>query len=572
MLNKILIIYSFLTKRQKYFLYFLIFLMLVTTCFELIGISMIIPIFSAILNTDPQSNRYLYFFYEILGEENQKDFLIKVVIILIIVFIIKSIIIAGTMYLQFSFAWNLQQHFREILYAKFLQRNYDFFLKTSSSKIISQVISQVDQFTNLFVIPIMFIILEFLIIFFIVIFLIYFEAIGVLIFLSILIVAIFVYFIFGGKRLKNIGGEWKFHNESITKYIQQSLEGIKETILYDRKGFFLDKIKFHSWGMARPMKIYLTFQQMPRVILELFSVLALSAFIMFIIIYSNNFNDGILKIGVFAAAAFKILPANRLIYSIQSLKYSKSILKDFVNNIEKENIIPLQDIVSDQDIKFKKEIDIKDLSFSYKSDDKNREIFQNLNFKILKNDKIGIKGETGSGKSTFIDLISGLLKPTAGKILIDNLEIEKKIHSLHKIISYVPQFSYFMEDTIKNNITFLEKNPNIKKLNKIIEDCELEKFINSLPNGVNTFIGERGVQISGGQKQRIAIARAIYRNPQILILDESVSALDEDTAYKIVNKIIKKLDITIIFISHNIKSLKFCNKIFKLEDGKFIQE
>ena len=573
MISKIITIYSYLNKRQKLFLYLVISLMFVTTFFELIGIGMIIPLFSAILNTDPESNKFLGFFYELLGENDQKNFLIKVVFIMVSVFLIKSIIIVVTIFLQFSFAWNLQQHFRTILYSKYLKKNYEFFLKTSSSKIISQVIAQVDQFTNLFVVPIMFIILEFLIIFSITLFLVYFEAMGVLIFLSTLIVAILLYIFFGGKKLKNIGGEWKSHNEDITKYIQQSLEGIKETILYNRKNFFLDKIRFHSVGMAKPMKIYLTFQQMPRIILELFSVIALSIFILVIVIYSDNFNEGLLKIGVFAAAAFKILPsANRLLYSVQSLKYSKSILDDFVKQLEGTNTSKKNTQEKVLPLKFEQNIKIKNLSFTYLKEDESKNIFSDINFDIIRGDKIGIKGETGSGKSTFIDLLSGLLKPSSGFIYSDGVEINKNLNEWQKIISYVPQFSYFMEDTIRNNITFLEKNPDEKKLEDIINNCELKKFVDTLPKGLDSVIGERGIQISGGQKQRIAIARAIYREPNILILDESVSALDENTATKIVDKIIKKSDITIVFVSHNLDSLKFCNKIFRLENGNFIKE
>ena len=565
-------VFSFLTLKQKISFWLIIFLMLLTTVFELLSLGMVIPLLSSILTIDIESNIYLSYLYELLNSDSSKNFIIKIVFILIVIFLIKGLLITLTMYKQFSFAWTLQQYFRQILYEHYLKRDYKYFLNTSSSKIISHVISQTDQFTNLFIIPIMFIVLETLIISFLVIFLFLYAYTGVLIFLLTLGTIIILYFIFGGTRLKALGNEWKFHIQEITKFIQQSLEGIKETILYDRKKFFFDKIKIHSAGLAKPMKIYLTAQQIPRIFLEVFSMIALGIFILIMVNYNENYNEGLLKIGVFAAAAFKILPsANRVLYSIQSIKFSNSVVENMIFQLKKlDNKEFENEKKKIKEITFYKKIEFNNISFSYTGNEKNNMLFENLNVEIFKGDKIGIKGQTGTGKSTFIDLLSGLLKPNNGSILSDDTPIEENLDNWRKKISYVPQFSYLIEDTINNNITFFDNKKDIKFLDQIIEDCELKKFIDTLAEGKDTFIGERGTQISGGQKQRIALARALYRKPEILILDESVSALDLNTANKIIKNIIDNSKITIIFISHNDESLKFCNKIFNLKDGNFI--
>lgn len=565
-------VFSYLTLKQKISFWLIIFLMLLTTVFELLSLGMVIPLLSSILTIDIESNIYLSYLYELLNSDSSKNFIIKIVFILIVIFLIKGLLITITMYKQFSFAWTLQQYFRQILYEHYLKRDYKYFLNTSSSKIISHVISQTDQFTNLFIIPIMFIALETLIISFLFIFLFLYAYTGVLIFLLTLGTIIILYFIFGGTRLKALGNEWKFHIQEITKFIQQSLEGIKETILYDRKKFFFDKIKVHSAGLAKPMKIYLTAQQIPRIFLEVFSMIALGIFILIMVNYNENYNEGLLKIGVFAAAAFKILPsANRVLYSLQSIKFSNSVVENMIFQLKKLDSKEFENEKEKiKEITFNKKIEFNNISFSYTGNEKNNMLFENLNVEIYKGDKIGIKGQTGTGKSTFIDLLSGLLKPNNGSILSDDTPIEENLDNWRKKISYVPQFSYFIEDTINNNITFFDNKKDIKFLDQIIEDCGLKKFIDTLGEGKDTFIGERGTQISGGQKQRIALARALYRKPEILILDESVSALDSNTANKIIKNIIDNSKITIIFISHNDESLKFCNKIFNLKDGNFI--
>ena len=567
-------VFSYLTLKQKFSFWIIIGLMLLTTIFELISLGMVIPLLSSILTIDISSNLYLSFLYEILGSSSSKDFIIKIVLILITVFLIKGALITFTMYKQFSFAWSLQQYFRQLLYEHYLKRDYKYFLNTSSSKIISHVISQTDQFTNLFIIPIMFIVLEMFIIFFLFIFLILYAYTGVLLFLISLGTIIILYFIFGGARLNKLGTEWKYHIQEITKFIQQSLEGIKETILYDRKNFFFNKIRFHSAGLANPMKIYLTAQQIPRIFLEVFSMMALGVFVLIMVNYNEDYNEGLLKIGVFAAAAFKILPSvNRVLYSMQSIKFSNAVVENMLTQLGNlESKFYSNKKSKNEKIYFSNKIEVKNVSFSYKDkkDKENQMLFKNLNFEIFKGDKIGIKGQTGTGKSTFIDLMSGLLEPTTGKILSDGIPIQENLEEWRKKISYVPQFSYLIEDTILNNITFFHDKKDNVFLDKIVNDCELYQFVSNLNDGINTFIGERGTQISGGQKQRIALARALYRMPEILILDESLSALDSNTSTKIVENIILNSKITIIFVSHNDDSLKFCNKIYQLKNGDFI--
>ena len=215
-----------------------------------------------------------------------------------------------------------------------------------------------------------------------------------------------------------------------------------------------------------------------------------------------------------------------------------------------------------------KKISFKDLSFSYNNND--GDVLTNINLSFNLNSKIGIVGKTGSGKSTFIDLIMGLLKPTSGKILIDENELnDDLISTWQNQISHVPQSIFLINDTIKNNITFNinETEVDIERLKQVIIYAELEDFINKSEKGLDTIVGENGINISGGQKQRIGIARALYKNKSILIMDEATSALDYDTENKIINNIMQNFpNISLLSITHRVNSLKDFSQIINLND------
>ena len=282
-------------------------------------------------------------------------------------------------------------------------------------------------------------------------------------------------------------------------------------------------------------------------------------------------------VGVFAGAGFRIMPSlNRLILATQSLKFSHSVI-DLIHH----DIFTLKFYNENSFDQFNKEnskkidkLEFQDVSFKY--DGSEKFIFQNINLQISKNDFIGIYGESGEGKSTFVDILSGLLEPTSGKLIVNNSEDYKNIiNNGGEYIGYVPQNIYLNDESICSNIAFGENEENINKktINYAIDSAKLRTFVDGLKNKENTLIGDRGIKISGGQKQRIGIARALYRKSQILIFDESTSSLDEKTENEFL-EVVKDLskNTLIILISHKPNTLKYCNKIFKIVDKKIILE
>ena len=332
------------------------------------------------------------------------------------------------------------------------------------------------------------------------------------------------------------------------------------------------KFKNNLFFVANTRKKMLILNQIPRVWLESLAILSISALIYFL---SNQKGSEILisTIGLFAAAAFRLLPSlNRIMLAAQVLRYGYAATNRVHQELEilKSKNIIISDKFEELPEQFKS-INFSNVNFGYNT---NQKILNNINLKICKGDFIGVAGVTGSGKSTFVDILTGLIEPVSGQVLynekLDIIDFEKSWQSK---IGYAPQMYNLLDDTILNNITFNDKEIEKKLiiLKESLKIAELEKFIETLPDKLNTKIGERGIKLSGGQKQRIIIARALYRNPEILILDEATNALDSDTEQKIIkNLLMKKKNISIIMITHRESSLLACNKIFRLQKDKNI--
>jgi len=269
---------------------------------------------------------------------------------------------------------------------------------------------------------------------------------------------------------------------------------------------------------------------------------------------------------VFVAGTFRMMPSfNRILTSLQNLRFYKEPLKLVYDEFQKLNTDYLNDGLSD--FSFESDVTLENVSFGY--DDK-KVILNNINLSISKGKTIGIIGESGAGKSTFVSLLTGLIKPTKGEILIGNKPLNENVKNWQNLVGYVPQSIFLLDDTILNNITleYDQEKIDFERVNKCINDSQLNEFVNSLPDKLNTVVGEKGSLISGGQLQRIGIARALYSNPSILILDEASSALDSKTEGKLMDLIYNDLKgLTKVIISHNKSNLDKCDQVYEIKKG-----
>ena len=349
------------------------------------------------------------------------------------------------------------------------------------------------------------------------------------------------------------------------------VDGIREIKIYDQSSFFLNKffnindsIFNVNWKLEQ-------FQKVPKFWLEYFIIL----FIFGLILYLNNQNFESQNIAVIlsfiAIVGSRLYPsANKLYQSFQKVKFyypSFTAISDAMqkyNNIKSNNKKALIQ-KTDKKLFFKDEIKISNLSFSYG----NKEILKDVNFSIKKNKLIGIYGTNGSGKSTLLDLIFGFAKPKSGSIFVDNTNIDNSLNEWQNKISYIPQNIYLVDTSILENIIFKEEIQSSEKINldNALDRSNLKDVLKNFPNGLRTLVGERGSKISGGQQQRIGLARALFRQPEILVMDESFNAIDQLTTNQIINTVKNMKNITRIIVSHNIEILEQCDETYKLSNG-----
>jgi len=437
---------------------------------------------------------------------------------------------------------------------------------------MQNIMGEIGVFINNFLMPSLIFILEILVLIFLFILIFSIQPLSSLIILGIFFsFSLFVY-IFSKKKLTKLG-QIRQENESLViKTLQNSFLGIKDIKIFGAENEFIKDYKTHNTKVANSVRDQLIIQSFPRLALELLTVASFVTVAFFLFYKTDSFKLILPTLGFFAASAFRIMPSvNRINNALQNIKFSKSSIKTLfeeMNNINSDNSLLKNDINH-----FNSIIEINNISVQYSNTSK--PILNDVSLVIHKGMRIGIMGESGSGKTTFLDTILGLVKFNSGSIKFDNLEFRSNNFSLKNIIGYIPQDVFLLNTTLEENIIFGSNETEIDyiRMKKSIEISQLDKFIKDLPDGLKTRISDRGINISGGQRQRIGIARAIYKNPKILILDEATSALDLDTESRIM-ELVYNLDknITVIIVTHRPSTVSKCNKIYLIKDGKIKQQ
>lgn len=534
---------------------------------EVFGLGILIPALSILL--DPEMIEKTQLISSLRGffsEFSHQEFLFFFLILIVVVYFIKILFLIFLTYFQNKFLANVTASISIKLFSNYMSQPYSFHLEKNSSELIKNIQGEVT-YLHFFTQALVNIFIEVGFVLSIFMVLIYIEPFGALtigIFYGLLSV---LFFQITKRKLKQWGQTRQELDSKIYKTALEGLGGIKDLLILGKTSFFTKHFHEENFLKAKLNSNHGTVSQIPRFYLELISIIGLVSFIVILILKGNNAATLITTTGVFVAAIFRTLPSiNKIIASIQAFKF----YMPSVNIVYKELINTKYNVVqSENKVKYnlKDSIELKDLCFSY--DGNNKKILKNINLKINRGQTVGIIGESGSGKSTLIDLIVGLYDPTFGQIIIDgNSGLQKDI-SWKKTIGYVSQSIFLIDSSIKNNIALGMAHEKIDDnlILKVIKEAHLDKFIKNLEYGVDTKVGERGVQLSGGQRQRIGIARALYNNPDILILDEATSALDLVTESEIINSINSlKGQKTIIMVAHRKSTLVNCDFIFDINN------
>lgn len=567
-----------LTLKQVKNLSFLTCFSLVGVIFEMVGIGILIPALTLILDSSSVNKSSLMLkIISLIGNPNRESLVIIFMTSMFLINLIKSFYLTWLTWVSAKFSSTMLAAQSTFLFSGYLKMPYSFHFNKNSATIIRNIQSETTAFYSLISAGIT-LIIEVMLLFGILLMLLFVEPIGTLIAGFILILFSIIPHTLSKKRLKKWGDDRQFISGLITKTLNESLGSIKEINLTNKQDYFIKIFSEHSDWHAKIYTKVNTLAAAPRYYLELLAIFGMAAISAIMIIQHKPLTDLVPTLALFAASAFRIIPSiSRILNSIQTITFNMPVVDVIYKEtkIIRDNNLKLNItnniLIEDKQV-FNRHLELKDVEFYYNENF----VLKNINLKINKGECIGIIGVSGSGKTTLIDLITGLLEPSEGEILIDGIKDMKLIReNWQKIIGYVPQSIYLMDDTFYKNVAFgyLEGDIDKEKVSRAIKAAQLEELINALPEGLYTKIGERGVRLSGGQRQRIGIARALYSEPKILVLDEATSSLDNKTENDFMNSVNKlRGSVTMVIVSHRLSTLNNCDFIYKLKDGVLTEE
>ncbi len=559
-------------KKQKIGLIWTLVVIIIGAFLELMGISIIYPFIDLAMSSDWNREGTLYAqIADVLNIQTRENFLVFMAIAIIAVYIFKSIFMIYMFWQQYKYTYNNQQRMAGRLLSAYMKQPYPFFVNHNSAILFKSISMDVPQ---LFIVVQN--VLQFcshmILAFILCIYLIWTDWMLTIAAFSVILLIVCIFGGYFKKHTTAYGQKAQDSTAQMYKWLKQAFEGIKEIKILGRENVFQNHFSSYYSEYIAVQKKYMMFNQVPRLILEACCV----AVIILVVVYKINYLESIeaflATLAVFAVALFRMFPkiseANSCFNTILYFKPSFNLVYEDLKRADTGFLENKADI-EEQTIDFKKNIKCKNLTFYY-PENKDKIILNNIDFEIPCGKTVALIGASGEGKTTLADIILGILQPIQGDVLIDEkYAIKEKPRAWADKLGYIPQNIFIMDDTIENNILFGARENDNERMNNAIEMSGLKEFVNSLPLGLQTEVGERGVKVSGGQKQRIGIARALYHNPEFLVMDEATSALDTDTEKTIIETIEKlKGKKTLLIIAHRISTIENCDYIYRLKDGK----
>ncbi len=560
-----------LNSNHRKDLLILIFFWLILHLLETIGISSVPIIVSSFLDNNQLINFEIFKKFEgyLLNFLNTDNKILFVSFLVILFFGIKSIFFIFLTIYEAKVFRKLNVSIRDLAFKSQANQEYSKYLNNSSSKITKIVITD-SALAASYIISVVTILSQFFLFFFIVGLLAYVDFKITFYVIPTFGIIFLVFYLFTNKKLFSLGKEKQILNGKLLMQINNTFDNLKEVIIYNKIEYLISSFNKTLNESQKKTELISILKKLPRAIYEFLGVLFIFSIIF--LSYSLNYSQEstLILISLIAVAIIRILPSINLITqnisNIKSSEYSLKLISELAKEYQYKNMNKSHKEIGNT-IDFNQEIVIKNVSFEYPGS-KNK--IKNLNFSIKKNSIVGIYGPSGSGKSTIINLLCGLLKPSSGEIIVDGKSINTNVNIWQKKISYVTQDNFLLDDDIRNNIIFSDKDNNFydEKFQNVVKKTSIDGFINNFENKYQTQVGDKGIKLSGGQKQRISIARALYKSPELLIFDESTNALDSITEKEIIDEIYKIKGITIILISHKRDLLAKCDKILNIVDGK----
>lgn len=571
-------------KKQKLQSVLLCIGLFVGALLELVGVSFITQLVTLISNPEKiHSNEIMQYCYDFFNMTSDRQFFLFVVIALIFVYLIKNLYLLWINYVQYTFVFNNQLRLSGRLIDCYLKKPYTYHLDNNSAEMVRNVMLDSERFFQM-LLSIFLTLSEILVSALLCVFLLIVDPVITISVVAILAVFTGLYLILFKGKAKKYGKTNQIYDGKMHQSINQALGAVKDIKILHREKYFADS--FLAYGKKKMIAVRNNnvLGQFPKYLIETVCIGTVLLVLVFKIYKGEDLNTMIPQLAAFVIAAFKLLPsvskinnyANLIVFLKPSVDLIYRDIKDTEDMVNYEiadesgNIIEINDDGSqNKDTCYVADkISINNIVYRYPHTD--RDVLNGISFEIPLGKSIGFIGESGSGKSTLADVILGILTPTSGTVMYGNMDVHKHPLKWSKKLAYIPQSIFLCDDTIRNNVAFGIDEDKIddEKVWKALREAQLEQFVKSQPDGLDSMVGERGVRISGGQRQRIGIARALYDNPEILVLDEATSALDTGTESAVMEAIDKLSGtMTLIIIAHRLTTIKNCDYVYKVENG-----
>ena len=562
------VVWRLLKSSERRALVGIIFLILVGLILETLSLGIVMPVV-AILTQDDYQTKYLWL-TDNLGSPSREDLIIIVMLLMVGIYIVRSLFLLWSSWVQKGFSAALSGRLSQRLFTIYLRQPYLFHLQHNSATLMRN-----SRNANVVVTggidPTLVLLTDGLVAIALFTLLIIVEPVGTIITLVAFGVGAWLFQLLTRRRIERWGDQRNLHDGMILQHLQQGLGGAKDVKILGRESEFLDQHEKHLKESLRINRVYSVLQTMPRMYMEILTIAGLAALVISMVLQKQSFTEIIPTLGLFAAAAFRVMPSiNRLLGALQTLIYSRSIIASVYADFKLDAPDETKLVTG---IPFSEQLELRSVTFQYPT--ASTPSLQQVSLVVRRGEAVGFVGPSGAGKSTLVDVILGLFAPTAGLVLVDGQDIQKNLRNWQNQIGYVPQSIYLTDDTLRRNVAFGLGDENIDEnsVRNAIRLAQLEEFVSSLPENLDTVVGERGVRLSGGQRQRIGIARALYHNPSILVLDEATSSLDTPTEHGVMQAVqALQGSKTVIIVAHRLSTVEYCDRLYRIESSRLIEE
>ena len=571
-----------LDAKQKRIMIVIVFLMLIGGVLESLSISVVIPVVSVLLDPKAvETNALLAAIYNGLHLQNVTQFTVVMLIALIGAFILKNLFLFLQNVVQLRFVYTNQFATSRRMMINFMKRPYEYYLNADTAVIQRNITSDVNNMYGL-ILSVLQLVSEAVVFACLVAVLLVVDAKMIMTIAALLIVVLLLIKVVLKPIMVKAGQENQDYYSGLYKWIEQSVMGIKEIKIANKEQYFINEYAKCGFGYVNAVQKYNLFNSTPRLLIETVCIAGLVLYMMIVMLQGATVTEMIPQLTTFGMAAMRLIPsANRINNYLTSISYFEPFFMGVSDHLQEE--IHDENMVYDveaynkkkivEKLDIRKEIKLEDITYKYPNSE--QIIFDHADMVIPIGSAVGIVGSSGSGKTTVVDILLGLLELQTGNIYADGIDVKEHYEEWLKNIGYIPQTIFMIDSTIRKNVAFgiADEDIDDERVWAVLKEAQLDEFVRSLPEGLDTGIGERGIRLSGGQRQRIGIARALFEDPEVLVLDEATSALDNDTEAAImesINRLHGKK--TLIIIAHRLQTIEKCDIVYRVENGKVSRE